>query len=61
MTPDTYSRVLSEIRATDGTPPASVVTCGECGFRWDDTSPTSLTPAPGARCPNECNHREEAR
>jgi hypothetical protein len=58
--PDTYLRVLREIQATPGTPPDHVVTCKACGFAWDDTIITSVTPAPGARCPNEYNHEEDS-
>lgn len=56
MTPETYARVLAEIEATPTTPRENVAVCGECGFAWDDTKSTSLTPAPSARCPNEYNH-----
>lgn len=56
---EAYEQVLAEIRATPGTPPGNVAECGTCGFRWDDTIVTSLTPAPAARCPNEYNHAEE--
>jgi hypothetical protein len=56
MTPEAYQRVLAEIQAS--TPGPGVLECGECGFRWDDTLITSLTPAPAGRCPNEYNHDE---
>lgn len=32
---------------------ARPVTCGSCGRTWDDAVITSVTPAPGARCPLE--------
>lgn len=32
------------------------VTCGHCGLSWDDSIPTSYTPAPSARCPFEEFH-----
>lgn len=35
---------------------ARLTSCGECGRAWDDTQSTSLTPAPGARCPFEPFH-----
>jgi hypothetical protein len=31
-------------------------TCGACGRSWDDVTPTSMTPAPSARCPFEPFH-----
>jgi len=34
-------------------------TCGTCGLSWDDAIPTSLTPAPAARCPFEEFHDYE--
>jgi len=34
------------------------VTCGSCGRSWDDAIPTSLTPAPSARCPFEYFHTQ---
>lgn len=30
--------------------------CGHCGLAWDDSIPTSYTPAPSARCPFEAFH-----
>jgi hypothetical protein len=30
-----------------------IVTCGHCGRSWDDSIPTSMTPAPAGRCPFE--------
>jgi hypothetical protein len=30
--------------------------CGHCGLSWDDGKITSLTPAPGGRCPFESFH-----
>jgi hypothetical protein len=33
-------------------------TCGTCGLTWDDAIPTSMTPAPAARCPFEYFHEE---
>jgi hypothetical protein len=60
MTSETYSRVLAEIAAAaDEASPENVATCLTCGFRWDDTKSTSLTPPPSGRCPNEYNHPEE--
>ncbi len=56
MTPETYSEVLRLIKPTESTDPASVATCGTCGFAWDDSVVTSITPAPAGRCPNEYNH-----
>lgn len=32
------------------------VTCGACGRSWDDSIPTSYTPAPSGRCPFEDWH-----
>jgi hypothetical protein len=32
-------------------------TCGHCGLSWDDAIPTSMTPAPSARCPFEQFHK----
>lgn len=32
------------------------VTCHECGRAWDDSIVTSMTPAPGGRCPFEVFH-----
>jgi hypothetical protein len=34
-------------------------TCGTCGRTWEDGVPTSVTPAPSARCPFEYEHGEE--
>ena len=34
-------------------PHRDIVTCGACGRSWDDSIPTSMTPAPSARCPFE--------
>jgi hypothetical protein len=31
-------------------------TCGTCGRSWDDGKITSMTPAPGGRCPFEYYH-----
>ena len=59
MTPWAYAQVLDEIRATEDTDPRNVAECGACGFRWDDSKSTALTPAPAARCPNEYNHECE--
>ncbi len=59
MTEETYNAVLGVIAANADTPAENIVTCGACGFAWDDTIPTGLTPAPSARCPNEYNHPEE--
>ncbi len=35
------------------------VTCGTCGRSWDDAIPTSMTPAPSARCPFEPFHDDD--
>lgn len=40
---------------------AGLATCGQCGRTWDDTIPTSYTPAPSARCPFEGMRRTTAR
>mgnify|MGYP007044121884 CR=1 FL=1 len=32
---------------------SEIATCGECGRSWDDSIPTSMTPAPSGRCPFE--------
>lgn len=37
--------------------PATFSRCLTCGRAWDDDKPTSLTPAPAARCPFEHMHR----
>lgn len=34
-------------------------TCGTCGRSWDDSIPTTYTPAPSARCPFEAFHDEK--
>lgn len=44
-----------KIVTTDPTNP-NHVTCGHCGLTWDDSIPTSYTPAPAARCPFEYFH-----
>jgi hypothetical protein len=56
MRPETYDHILEQIKATDSTDPMAVATCGECGFKWDDSKSTELTPTPAGRCPNEYNH-----
>lgn len=61
MTPEAYAEVLATIAATSETDPARVATCGTCGFQWDDSMSTDLTPAPAGRCPNEYNHAEMRR
>lgn len=38
----------------------TLATCGTCGRSWDDDIITSMTPAPGARCPFEPFHVEDA-
>lgn len=43
----------------DGEEPKGKATCGYCGLSWDDSIPTSMTPAPSARCPFEYFHRHE--
>lgn len=60
MTPESYRQVLDYIAVSILTEcdPANVARCGTCGFRWDDSKTTSLTPAPSGRCPNEYNHAE---
>jgi hypothetical protein len=42
-----------------GEPTGSRCTCGVCGLSWDDSSITSMTPAPSGRCPFESFHRDE--
>lgn len=37
-----------------------IATCGACGRSWDDSLPTSWTPAPSGRCPFEYFHDGEA-
>ncbi len=39
-----------------GQPAKDPVTCGHCNLTWDDAIPTSMTPAPAARCPFETFH-----
>lgn len=36
------------------------VTCGVCGFEWNDARISSVTPAPGGRCPVEYEHEQRA-
>lgn len=60
MTPETYAAILERIKATADTRPENLATCEECGFRWDDSIPSELTPTPAARCPNEYNHVYQA-
>lgn len=43
------------VEVTDGSGPTDV-TCGYCKRSWDDAIPTSMTPAPSARCPFEAFH-----
>lgn len=38
----------------------TLATCGACGRSWDDDIITSMTPAPGGRCPFELFHVEDA-
>lgn len=59
MTPEGYARVLAAIEPTAASDPQNIAECGACGFTWDDSVPTGLTPAPAARCPNEYNHVSE--
>jgi hypothetical protein len=40
--------------------PADWPRCLSCGRAWDDSKPTSYTPAPAARCPFEHWHKEIA-
>jgi hypothetical protein len=42
-----------------GEHPKGETQCGNCGLRWDDDIPTSMTPAPSARCPFESFHLPE--
>lgn len=63
MTPEAYDRMLAEIAVHDykpGDKRRNVARCGSCGFTWDDSKATDLTPAPSARCPNEYNHEDES-
>lgn len=39
-----------------GEPAGDRATCGTCLRSWDDSIPTSMTPAPAARCPFEYFH-----
>lgn len=48
--------VLDARRYAARVPAADIVTCGACRRSWDDAVPTSLTPAPSARCPFEYDH-----
>lgn len=60
MTPEAYARILALIAASDAnTDLRDIMECGVCGFRWDDSIPTELTPSPAGRCPNEYNHESE--
>lgn len=59
MTPETYAQVLKRIKVTTSTRAADIAECGECGFCWDDSISTMLTPVPAGRCPNEYNHAED--
>jgi hypothetical protein len=34
-----------------------IATCHTCWLSWDDSIPTTWTPAPSARCPFEYFHR----
>lgn len=43
-------------RAVDG---ECIATCEGCGLSWNDSIPTSYTPAPAGRCPFEAFHREQ--
>jgi hypothetical protein len=47
---------LAQIARPQGSDGPNIVVCLGCGFTWDDSIPTALTPAPAARCPNEYNH-----
>lgn len=42
--------------------PQTFTRCGTCGRAWDDSKPTSMTPAPSGRCPFEAfrNHNTES-
>ncbi|MCZ4581554.1 hypothetical protein O4158_21180 [Gordonia amicalis] len=37
---------------------AVIVTCNDCGRRWDDAHPSPWTPTPAGRCPFEHDHGE---
>lgn len=37
---------------------SDIATCGTCGLTWNDTRPSSRTPAPSGRCPFEHIHEE---
>lgn len=39
--------------------PPGAMMCVHCGRRWDDSIPTSMTPAPSGRCPFEYEHEYE--
>lgn len=34
----------------------TIAECGTCRRQWDDSEPTSMTPAPAGRCPFEYYH-----
>lgn len=40
----------------DGNPIVETMTCGACGFSWNDALVTGITPTPAGRCPNEYGH-----
>lgn len=48
---------VRSLRPTD--PAKDRVTCGTCERSWDDSIPTSMTPAPSARCPFEEFHEDD--
>lgn len=58
MSPETYDAILAAIADISAVNPDHVSKCFTCGFTWDDTMITSLTPTPAGRCPNEHNHEE---
>lgn len=53
-TPIPRTHPVQPLRA--GQAAKSPATCGHCGLSWDDGKVTSMTPAPGARCPFEEFH-----
>lgn len=46
---------------TDTSTATDPVTCGHCGLSWDDSLPTSYTPAPSGRCPFEIFHSQSTK
>jgi hypothetical protein len=59
MRPETYEAILARIKVDPAnTDLSDIATCPTCGFQWDDTIVTELTPTPAGRCPNEYNHAD---